>query len=75
VSGTQVSIAEVAQFLSQSHALKCDCCRGEQQAVMAVWEPPNKLVIRRKTHNRWHVLTLRLAVPRGGGDDPLHYSS
>jgi hypothetical protein len=71
----QIALADVTRFLAEAHALKCDCCQGEQQAVMAVWEPPNKLVIRRKTHNRWHVLTVRLALPGTEGGPALHASS
>lgn len=57
-----VPLAPVASGLPGRQQLFCDCCtRG--CATMAVFEPPNKLLIRAKVHGMWHHLTLVLALP------------
>jgi len=56
----EVPVSELLQALSQRHKLTCECCG---RATLAYFEPPNKVVIRAKSHGRWHVLTLLLTLP------------
>jgi hypothetical protein len=50
--------------------LYCTCCG---QRVLAVWEPPDRLIIRARPHGQVHILQLQVCVeqvPEKG--DKLH---
>ena len=55
----QVKASDVERFLTSPHSLYCACGRRR----LAVFEPPNKVVIQVRVHGELHSLTLLMTLP------------
>jgi len=59
MSRNQVRAGDVAQGLTEPYPLFCNCGRR----LLAMFEPPNKVVIKTRVHGEWHSLSVVITMP------------
>jgi hypothetical protein len=70
----QIPLSALTEHVDHRQLLQCGCCTHRRR-ILAAFDPPDRLIIRSKTHGTWHELVLIVAQAPVPVEAELHSHS